>query len=275
MNEWVPPIPCRDCIYYRQPVFGELGSGVMIEPPYCKLNTYLPTRKQSCNRRITQAGSQAKSNKRKCFVCEIEKSMSEFHRNKSDPILGRGYMCIPCRNAYDRIRDKSPDRMAKTKAWLSSENGKKLRRAYAIKNRDEIKVRQLTRKEIRNGDLIRQACAVCGSEHSVAHHPDYGKPFEVIWLCRLHHSEIHRLQPTRATKGGEMMEEFEKELEALINKYSMENGSNTPDWILAQYLISCLLAFNTTIQQRETWYGRDPRPSTRKERDGLERYSDE
>ena len=55
---------------------------------------------------------------------------------------------------------------------------------------------------------------------------------------------------------------FEKELESLINKHSLENESNTPDYILAQYLISCLSAFTQATQQRENWYGRDPRPSS-------------
>ena len=54
---------------------------------------------------------------------------------------------------------------------------------------------------------------------------------------------------------------FEKELENLINKHSIENESNTPDWLLAQYLLSCLVAFNIAVQQRETWYDRDARPS--------------
>lgn len=56
-------------------------------------------------------------------------------------------------------------------------------------------------------------------------------------------------------------EPFEKELEALINKHSLENESNTPDYILTQYLINCLAAFTQATQQRENWYGRDPRPS--------------
>jgi len=62
---------------------------------------------------------------------------------------------------------------------------------------------------------------------------------------------------------------FEKELEALINKHSLENESNTPDWILAQYLISCLAAFTRATQQRENWYGRDPRPSETEAEDGI------
>ena len=56
------------------------------------------------------------------------------------------------------------------------------------------------------------------------------------------------------------MEEFQKELESLINRHSMENESNTPDWLLAQYLANCLRAYTVATQQRETWYGRNASP---------------
>jgi hypothetical protein len=48
--------------------------------------------------------------------------------------------------------------------------------------------------------------------------------------------------------------EFAKELEHLINKHSLENGSDTPDFILAQYLCHCLSNFNSTTRARERWY---------------------
>ena len=54
---------------------------------------------------------------------------------------------------------------------------------------------------------------------------------------------------------------FERDLGHLINRYSRENVSNTPVFILAQYIAGCLLAFETAVQQRENWYGRDPRPT--------------
>ena len=56
-------------------------------------------------------------------------------------------------------------------------------------------------------------------------------------------------------------EEFLNELTQLINKYSMENASNTPDFILAKYIQDNLQSLAGLIQQRESWYGRDPRPS--------------
>ena len=54
------------------------------------------------------------------------------------------------------------------------------------------------------------------------------------------------------------MEEFRIELEKLINKYSMENGSNTPDFILAEYLTSCLKAYNQALHTRDHWYDKTP-----------------
>lgn len=44
---------------------------------------------------------------------------------------------------------------------------------------------------------------------------------------------------------------FVKELTTLINKFSKENGSNTPDYILAEYLDNCLINFNNTISKKE------------------------
>lgn len=49
---------------------------------------------------------------------------------------------------------------------------------------------------------------------------------------------------------------FTNELKKLINRYSEENRSNTPDFILANYLVACLDAFNASAQAREKWYSR-------------------
>ncbi len=51
------------------------------------------------------------------------------------------------------------------------------------------------------------------------------------------------------------MTRFQKELAELINKHSLENGSNTPDFILAEYLLNCLHTFNQAIADRNCWYG--------------------
>lgn len=50
---------------------------------------------------------------------------------------------------------------------------------------------------------------------------------------------------------------FQLDLEKLINRHSQENGSNTPDFLLAQYLRDCLDAFNKASRAREAWYGKE------------------
>lgn len=58
-----------------------------------------------------------------------------------------------------------------------------------------------------------------------------------------------------------MSDDLERELSGVLNRFSQENASNTPDFILAQFLLGCLAAWNQGVQQRETWYGRDARPT--------------
>jgi hypothetical protein len=51
--------------------------------------------------------------------------------------------------------------------------------------------------------------------------------------------------------------EFLKRLTELINEFSLENGSDTPDFILASYLTECLRNYESVIGMREIWYGRN------------------
>jgi len=56
------------------------------------------------------------------------------------------------------------------------------------------------------------------------------------------------------------MSNFKKEITNLINRYSKENGSDTPDYILADYLVSCLETFDKAISARDSWYGKTITP---------------
>lgn len=53
------------------------------------------------------------------------------------------------------------------------------------------------------------------------------------------------------------MDQFEEEIRAVINRHAKENGSGTPDFVLAEYLRNCLAAWNAGISARESWYGRE------------------
>jgi len=57
-------------------------------------------------------------------------------------------------------------------------------------------------------------------------------------------------------KTRKNLEDFESELTHLINCHSLENLSNTPDFILARYLMECMRNFNITTNDRNTWYSK-------------------
>ena len=57
----------------------------------------------------------------------------------------------------------------------------------------------------------------------------------------------------------ETREDLKGRLAALLNEFSEENESCTPDFILAEFLIGCLDAHGLATNRREVWYGRpDP-----------------
>ena len=47
---------------------------------------------------------------------------------------------------------------------------------------------------------------------------------------------------------------LERELSDLLNYHSAENGSDTPDFILATYMLDCLAAFERATKARTTWH---------------------
>jgi hypothetical protein len=53
---------------------------------------------------------------------------------------------------------------------------------------------------------------------------------------------------------------FEGDLRELINRHSLENSSDTPDYILAQYIAGCVTTFNNVVRQRDAWHGFTPWP---------------
>lgn len=51
-----------------------------------------------------------------------------------------------------------------------------------------------------------------------------------------------------------MKSEFQEEFSALLNKHSKENGSNTPDFILVEFLSKVLRSFDYAVNHRSAWF---------------------
>ena len=71
-----------------------------------------------------------------------------------------------------------------------------------------------------------------------------------------------RLAAAEASPPPEERKGFEYELQALLNSHCKENDSNTPDFILANYITRCLETFTVTTRERERWYGVRLAPGT-------------
>jgi len=84
---------------------------------------------------------------------------------------------------YDRLRASQPHRMKLRDEIVKEWMGKHPERRAA-----QVKVGNA----IRSGKLKPMPCWVCGQK-AEAHHPDYARPLEVVWLCRPHHMQAHAL----------------------------------------------------------------------------------
>lgn len=111
------------------------------------------------------------SNKTRCKEC-IKASVRENRLER-----------IEHYRQYDRMRSSQPHRMA---------NNFKQSQAWREKYPNRMKAQNAVNNAVRDGRLKKQPCMVCG-EKAVAHHPDYSKFLDVIWLCQPHHKEVHAM----------------------------------------------------------------------------------
>lgn len=80
------------------------------------------------------------------------------------------------------------------KTWRAAnpEAHREQQRRIAQASPEKTRARRAVNDALRRGRMVKQACAVCETTVDVhAHHADYSKPLEVVWLCRQHHNEVH------------------------------------------------------------------------------------
>ncbi|WP_292636796.1 hypothetical protein [Mesorhizobium sp.] len=127
-----------------------------------------------------------------CKNCTEDKGADEFydkHRTCKECVKRRvreRARTNPAVQEYDRQRAKRPDRKARarkiTMEWRE-ENPVAYRAQTAVSN------------AVRDGRLFKQPCEFCGDDEVHAHHRDYTKPLEVVWLCPKCHHRLHALFP--------------------------------------------------------------------------------
>lgn len=100
------------------------------------------------------------------------------------------------------------------------------------------------------GRLLMAAMAKISTESQTDKTPD-----DILEQCYLLQEEMFRDALPIPIPTDQESFTFEIALERLINSYSQENESNTPDYMLANFMIKCLNAFNEITNLREQWYG--------------------
>lgn len=50
--------------------------------------------------------------------------------------------------------------------------------------------------------------------------------------------------------------QLEKDIEVLMNQYNVDTMTDTPDFILASYLMTCLRNYMVTKTDTEEWFGK-------------------
>lgn len=134
-----------------------------------------------------------------CFKCGETKELGEFYVH-SEMFDGHLNKCKQCVKAYAKQRRLDSDRPREldTKRYQTDP----VRRSYTFRrakvwranNPEKYRAHYLIYGAIKRGKMKRQACEVCGKPDAHAHHEDYSKPFDVRWLCPLHHAREHHAQ---------------------------------------------------------------------------------
>jgi ribosomal protein S27AE len=145
--------------------------------------------------------------KKLCKKCGIQKDISEFYKH---PQMKDGYLniCISCKlldaseyrktniekiRAHDRNRQNHNERVTANRK-RGNKNHIEAVRNFRQKYPEKARAYMTVYNAIKQGIIVKKDnCEKCGSDYKVsAHHEDYEKPLEIIWLCDTCHKKVHK-----------------------------------------------------------------------------------
>lgn len=141
-----------------------------------------------------------------CKGCGSDKDPSLFYKSNRATCID----CVKSRarvnrlnniervTLYEKSRSKDPKRVEARKVYQTTSQGIERCNAAKLKyqesNAKKRSVHIKVGNAIRDGILMKEPCSVCQTtDNIVAHHCDYDRPFDVMWLCAQHHSDWHAI----------------------------------------------------------------------------------
>ena len=134
---------------------------------------------------------------KECFKCKETKPLSDFYKHSQ---MGDGHLnkCKECTKsdatnhrlanlekvrAYDKQRSSLPHRR---------DLAAKVNKLWHQEDRRRKAAHNAVTRAVKKGVLIPEPCVKCGNQKSLAHHEDYDKKLEVMWLCQPCHKIRHK-----------------------------------------------------------------------------------
>ena len=110
-----------------------------------------------------------------CSKCGNTKPLESFSKDRAKKD-GHRPECRKCDAKYRR-----------TDSYRSNHS------RYKAQSPEKQKAHRLINKAIKSGELTRPStCSKCGNNGAIeAHHEDYTKPRDIVWLCRTCHAQRH------------------------------------------------------------------------------------
>lgn len=128
-----------------------------------------------------------------CSACKEDLPREHFYRDRRTSSGLQGY-CKECQRGKNReSRPKYRERQriyARTHRTIENARNARQRANHP----ERIRARKRVQKAVDFGRLVRpDVCERCGKTGEIhAHHEDYAKPLDVIWLCLSCHSKTWR-----------------------------------------------------------------------------------
>lgn len=132
---------------------------------------------------------------KKCFKCGKIKPLEDFYAN-AGMLDGHLNKCKDCIKAYSRkyymdniVHYQQYDRLR----YATEQRKIDMRRNHKNIPKERIVAMHKVSNALRDGRIKKEPCSICGSNINIqAHHSDYSKPLDVVWLCfRCHRIYAH------------------------------------------------------------------------------------